>query len=1020
KFYIEVGPAGFAQGTGAVDSSLTTSYTASGLAGGMWWDVYIQADCSGSNNGFSAWSGPYNFRTFQTAPYAENFDSTGFTPNLYWSKAEGLIGNPTTFTSNYSGWYEDGWLNNGWNGSARVNINNWSGDVDEWFFTEEIDLGTSNNWEVYFDAALTAAYSSALGTLEADDTLKVVVSTDAGLTWNDSNTILVIDQSSNLSNISQSFAASLAGYSGIIKIGFYTESTVANTSGLDLFIDNFEVRVPQACPAASGIHGKNITANTLTIGWNSSPSTSSYMVEFGPSGFVQGTGTSLSSITTDSVNVSGLNPVTQYDFYVISICGTDTTVSGPTTVLTGCPAVHSTPYFENFDILNAGSPPANGEWINCWNSDNFTGYQFRWEAGDGAYPWASTGPSADHTSGTGMYMFAESGNPGAKTNLVAGPFDLSTLQQPMISFWYHMYGFDMGWLHVDISKDGVNWDEGTYTLAKEQHSSQTDPWSEAKLALSQYVNDTIYVRFRAVKEAGYNGDMAIDDFSIGEASGCISPSGLSASNLTSTSADLVWGSYSTPSSIEWGPQGFVQGTGIGNLVTGINGTSLPISGLTPNTAYDFYVKDTCNLNSWVGPMTFYSACTGPLSGTYTIGGAPGATNFENFGLAIQALSNCGVSSAVTFNLMGINDTGNYIIPEIAGASASNTIEFIGTGNDYIYGTSSFNYTMHFDGASYITLRGIVIKNSASPISLWMNNNTHHVSIDSCELHGMTGATFNSSVIAATNVATSLTSIGNNANNISITNNDIYNAYQSISMYGDADNRNSNLNISGNTFNGVDQRGVRVHGYDTVAINNNSMLNVASQWGGTGITLFYCDELQINANNISLEGTVLEISNSNTASNASTEIVNNMFVGKGQYARTVYFTNVNNVDFFHNSVSGGEDALYITAYLSANNYDIRNNILHSPTGRAYYKSATAADTNYVIDYNLFYSGGSTLASDGGLHTDLAAWKSSAPSFNMNSIEGDPIFTSVDDLHILGTLPNDVADNSLNIATDIDGD
>ncbi|MCT4624044.1 MAG: T9SS type A sorting domain-containing protein, partial [Schleiferiaceae bacterium] len=77
-------------------------------------------------------------------------------------------------------------------------------------------------------------------------------------------------------------------------------------------------------------------------------------------------------------------------------------------------------------------------------------------------------------------------------------------------------------------------------------------------------------------------------------------------------------------------------------------------------------------------------------------------------------------------------------------------------------------------------------------------------------------------------------------------------------------------------------------------------------------------------------------------------------------------------------------------------------------------------NYVIDYNLFYSGGSTLASDGGLYTDLAAWKSSAPSFNMNSLEGDPIFTSADDLHILGTIPNDVADNSLSIATDIDGD
>src|SRR5690606_35602067 len=41
-------------------------------------------------------------------------------------------------------------------------------------------------------------------------------------------------------------------------------------------------------------------------------------------------------------------------------------------------------------------------------------------------------------------------------------------------------------------------------------------------------------------------------------------------------------------------------------------------------------------------------------------------------------------------------------------------------------------------------------------------------------------------------------------------------------------------------------------------------------------------------------------------------------------------------------------------------------------------------------------------------------------NQNSVEGDPVFASTTDLHVVGPLANDVGDNTVGISTDIDGD
>ena len=63
----------------------------------------------------------------------------------------------------------------------------------------------------------------------------------------------------------------------------------------------------------------------------------------------------------------------------------------------------------------------------------------------------------------------------------------------------------------------------------------------------------------------------------------------------------------------WGPAGFYTGTGASTGSVAHNVTSAhTISGLTANTAYDFYVRDSCgptDLSGWAGPVTIQTLCS---------------------------------------------------------------------------------------------------------------------------------------------------------------------------------------------------------------------------------------------------------------------------------------------------------------------------------------------------------------------------------------------------------------------------
>jgi len=166
------------------------------------------------------------------------------------------------------------------------------------------------------------------------------------------------------------------------------------------------------------------------------------------------------------------------------------------------------PYEEDFE--EGGVMPY--AWIND------TGDDFDWTVNSGGTPSSNTGPSGDHTTGSGYYVYTESTNPNFPNKiayLLTPQFDLSSLTSIEMKFWYHMYGDAMGSLHIDVYHNDAWINDVIPAISGNQGNS----WYEMVADISAYAGETIKIRFRGITGSSYTSDMAIDDFWIGEGAG---------------------------------------------------------------------------------------------------------------------------------------------------------------------------------------------------------------------------------------------------------------------------------------------------------------------------------------------------------------------------------------------------------------------------------------------------------------------------------------------------------------------
>ncbi|MDI1256350.1 MAG: choice-of-anchor J domain-containing protein [Flavobacterium sp.] len=161
------------------------------------------------------------------------------------------------------------------------------------------------------------------------------------------------------------------------------------------------------------------------------------------------------------------------------------------------------------------------------------------------------------------------------------------------SFWARSLDVDYP-EEIDVVLSTTGTDAGNFTVTLQASVAPESGETYYKYAydLSAYVGQTVYIGFHSI-----TADMDIfevDDVVSTAIPSCYEPTTFAVDGTTTTSADLSW-TYTTGTSfeIEYGPEGFVPGTG---TVVTASAPPLTLNNLTPSTTYDAYIKNNCGGN----------------------------------------------------------------------------------------------------------------------------------------------------------------------------------------------------------------------------------------------------------------------------------------------------------------------------------------------------------------------------------------------------------------------------------------
>ncbi len=387
-----------------------------------------------------------------------------------------------------------------------------------------------------------------------------------------------------------------------------------DTDGISDFNGPVSFTTLASCTLPSTFEVINVLPDSAELSWSSvSNATDGYNWAVFNAGDDPATDTPVASGTAvsgdTSVVATGLTDSSDYEAYITTDCGATDGLSGQSDAVpftTPC-TIFTAPYFNDFEAL---AEPTS----DCWTENSTTGYE--WEVSTTDTPSTGTGPNQAQSGANFVFTEATSGNPGDEALFVSPIIDLSALSSPALSFWFHMHGGDMGTLNVDVDA-GSGYDLAVFTLTGEQQPNQDDPWIEQLVDLSAYAGQSITIRFRGERGDGFTSDMAIDDVGIDEAPPCLSPTGLSVSNIGINSVDISWSPVGS-ASVGYNWLVFADGADPdvdSPLFTGSVGsgtTTASITGLSSSTEYDVYIQSDCGstdgLSELSAAVSFLTLC----------------------------------------------------------------------------------------------------------------------------------------------------------------------------------------------------------------------------------------------------------------------------------------------------------------------------------------------------------------------------------------------------------------------------
>jgi len=464
----------------------------------------------------------------------------------------------------------------------------------------------------------------------------------------------------------------------------------------------------------------------------------------------------------------------------------------------------------------------------------------------------------------------------------------------------------------------------------------------------------------------------------------------------------------------------LQGSSIGPFSIGYYnfnlGTAYSINAWTslPNNA-----TDGLNYNDSASVSSRYKS----ISGTYTIGGT--SPDYSTISAAVTDLVNGGVCGPVTFNIRNGVYNEQVSIGPINGTSSNNTVTFKSQTDDsskvsitYTASSSSANYTIRFNGCSYVNFSKIKIIGSGTTYGnvVKLEYGSTNIKIERCILQG-------SSTTSTSNSMSVIFCNGGNNSNTSILQNKITDG--SFGIYLSSSSTNITINL--NNFTNQYYKALDIYSVSYLTFSKNTVTSNTNYTSYTGVSLYGCgSNLVFTQNKISLNNGLVGLDmQSCTASSTTRGLIANNFISVAGSSYSAYGINLGNnnyQNFYYNSINITRTSSNTYAFYnggsSGYNLQLQNNIFsNSGGGYAIFSSYTGQFS--LCDYNNLYTSGSYLAFwYSTTYSSLSAWKS-ATGLDQHSYSVNPGFSSAIDLHLCNSTLNGTADPISGISDDIDG-
>ena len=549
---IEYGVAGFTSGTGTTLTGVTSPLRLTGLTPSTQYEVHIHSLCSGvpvepRSVQWNTLEGPDNNIT-----RCQDFE-TGSTLPSSWLRTSVYDGTPTTSTSYHH------------SGGRSLRVRPYYTNTMPIVALPLIDTVSIQHLNVSF-YLYSDGYTSGqieVGVMEYPENPTSFTPVDtvyctASRSW-------------------QYKQVSLDGYSG-------TGSHIAlrasdpNTPYNSMYIDDLNVG---SC-LAGGVHYTNVGSHSVELRWDTVGTSfhgDSIIVEYGGTGFEEGTGTRL-SVPVRGVNrqlaggqqrlvVSGLAADSSYQFIVYGAC--DTTVQHCDAVRLSAHTLEQDillPFCVDFEGMADGSFPSG--WYRPSMYDNF--------------PRIYDNGALQHSGSRALYLRSYRDLEDHST-IVLPLLETDSMNGLVVDFFAYGNAGDGHTLQIGIMEDPN--DENTFT-AIATATVGYHRWERHVVAINGYIGTGRHIAIRNRNNYYYSSEgVWIDDLVVSSADA----SGRTVSSVTSHGATFTWqpqGRSYNGAIVEWGPTGFTRGTGT-SVTVDANTFSLTIDTLQTNTTYDCYI-----------------------------------------------------------------------------------------------------------------------------------------------------------------------------------------------------------------------------------------------------------------------------------------------------------------------------------------------------------------------------------------------------------------------------------------------